>query len=158
MIPFWGECPEFYVSWSSWKIWHTRRYGALWASTSSSCGGLVAFRRLEGPSVPKRNTGKCFERPANILRGMQSYVPKRNTGKCLLTVGNFNASWNIKFFYFRIASQGAGWMQRFWQQSQRSWSRSRSTDNLVLGFWYLPNFLELSLGNIPSKYGMHLLK
>ena len=38
-------------------------------------------------SVPKRNTGKCFERPAKILRGMQSSVPKRNTGKCLLTVG-----------------------------------------------------------------------
>ena len=38
-------------------------------------------------SVPKRNTGKCFERPAKILRGMQSYVHKRNTGKCLLTVG-----------------------------------------------------------------------
>ena len=69
-------------------------------------------------SVPKRNTGKCFERPAKILRGMQSSVTKRNTGKCLLTVGIFNASWNILFFYFRIASQGAGWMQRFWQQSR----------------------------------------
>ena len=32
-------------------------------------------------------TGKCFERPAKILRGMQSSVPKINTGKCLLTVG-----------------------------------------------------------------------
>ena len=38
-------------------------------------------------SVPKRNTGKCFERSAKIFRGMQSSVPKRNTGKCLLTVG-----------------------------------------------------------------------
>ena len=64
-------------------------------------------------SVPKWNTDKCFERPAKILRGMQCSVPKRNTGKCLLTVGIFNASWNILFFYFRIASQGAGWMQRF---------------------------------------------
>ena len=38
----------------------------------------------------KRNTGKCFERPAKILRGMHSSVPKRKTGKCLLTVGIFN--------------------------------------------------------------------
>ena len=38
-------------------------------------------------SVPKRNTGKCFERPSKILRWMQSSVPKRNTGKCLLTDG-----------------------------------------------------------------------
>ena len=27
----------------------TRRYGALWSPTSSSCGGLVAFGHLEGP-------------------------------------------------------------------------------------------------------------
>ena len=28
----------------------TRRYGSLWPPTSSSCGGLVAFGYLEGPS------------------------------------------------------------------------------------------------------------
>ena len=30
----------------------TRRYGALWAPTSSSCRGLVAYGHLEGPSGP----------------------------------------------------------------------------------------------------------
>ena len=48
-------------------------------------------------SVPKRNTGKCFERPAKILKGEA----------------------------------------KIWRQSWRRRSRrSRSTDNLVLGFWY----------------------
>ena len=31
------------------KYEKTRRYGALWAPTSSSCGGLVTFGHLEGP-------------------------------------------------------------------------------------------------------------
>ena len=34
-----------------YQLWHTRRYGALWVPTSSSCGGLVAFSHLEGPSA-----------------------------------------------------------------------------------------------------------
>ena len=33
-------------------VLYTRRYGALQAPTSSSCGGLVAFGHLEGPSGP----------------------------------------------------------------------------------------------------------
>ena len=34
------------------KYLETRRYGALQAPTSSSCGGLVAFAHLESPSGP----------------------------------------------------------------------------------------------------------
>ena len=33
-------------------VYYTRRYGILWAPTSSFCGGLVAFSHLEGPSGP----------------------------------------------------------------------------------------------------------
>ena len=54
---------------------------------SPLCTTSVAIHPPTTFSVPKRNTGKCFERPAKILRGMQSSVPKRNTCKCLLTVG-----------------------------------------------------------------------
>ena len=38
------------------KYQRTRSYGTLWAPTSSSCGGLVAFSRLEGPSCPLDTT------------------------------------------------------------------------------------------------------
>ena len=34
------------------QIFSTRRYGAVRAPTSSSCGGLVALGHLEGPSGP----------------------------------------------------------------------------------------------------------
>ena len=36
----------------SHPIFCTRRYDGLWPPTSSSCGGLVAFGHLEGPSGP----------------------------------------------------------------------------------------------------------
>ena len=57
------------------------------------------------------------------------------------------------FFISELSSQGAGWMQRFWRQSRRSWSRrSRSTDNLVLGFLKDTIFLARDLCQVkPSR-------
>ena len=44
---------KFFTMW----IFKTRRYGALWAPTSRSCGELVACGHLEGPSHhPVHNT------------------------------------------------------------------------------------------------------
>ena len=69
---FWGGCKVLYLR----------------ETQANVCWLLVTPPPLPTTfSVSKRNTGKCFERPAKILRGMQSSVPKRNTGKCLLTVG-----------------------------------------------------------------------
>ena len=62
----------------------------------ASLCSLQGIQTLKTKPKPKRNTGKCFARPAKILRGMQSYVPKRNTGKCLLTVGTDVKTCNTK--------------------------------------------------------------
>ena len=48
IVSHWTECRNYCLT-SSW-IFVTRRYGALWAPTSSSCRGLVAFSHLKGPS------------------------------------------------------------------------------------------------------------
>ena len=47
----WGEV-ILVIREDFWAIWFTRRYGSLCPPTSSSCGGLVAFCHLEGPSDP----------------------------------------------------------------------------------------------------------
>ena len=49
----------------------TRRYGDLRATTSSSCGGLVAFSRLEGPSGPLDSCKKKKIDPHFFYRGPQ---------------------------------------------------------------------------------------
>ena len=64
---------------------------------------------------------------------MQSSVPKRNTGKCLLTVGIFNASWNILFFLFQNCEPRC----RMCAKILATISERRRTDNSVLGFWLL---------------------
>ena len=37
-------------------------------------------------SVPKRNTGKCFERPAKILRGLRRFCNNLGAGAGVLTI------------------------------------------------------------------------
>ena len=77
----------------------TRRYGALQAPTSSSCGGLVAFSHLEGPLGPLDSCKKKIYNPIFFIGASHLYPPCRRPPYPLHRVYFF-----IFYFYFFVAA------------------------------------------------------